>query len=73
MKTSEDPRSLPCKNPCCCCKCVNQFPVFAHPWNKDPFKGDISKQLGWGCLLEGRITFFDFEHSECECFERGPV
>ena len=68
MKISEDQKSQMCTNSYCCCKCASQYPVFAHPWNKDPFKGSILKQIGWGCLIEGRITFFDFEHSECEMF-----
>lgn len=55
----------------CCCNCEYQLPIVAHPWNKDPYvKGKVTEIIGWGCHapdLMPYVTFFDREHSMCEC------
>jgi hypothetical protein len=42
-----------------------------HPWNKGGARGRITEQLGWVCsnpldVEDGRVIFFDREHSMCE-------
>ena len=58
----------------CCCNCVWQNPINAHPWNKQELtKGPISKIIGWGCGspdLYPFITFFDTQHGMCEMHSR---
>lgn len=59
----------------CCCNCVNQFKLSKHPWNKDIGKGPVSEYMGFVCVLnfgddDRMATFFDREHSYCECHIR---
>ena len=67
--SSEDNR-----NGNCCCNCVWQQPINAHPWNKNPeFNGSVMNVIGYGCCcpdLYPRITFFEKPHGMCECHSR---
>lgn len=55
----------------CCCNCEHQRPIVAHPWNDNEYvKGSITKVIGYGCHAPEffpMVTFFDREHSMCEC------
>jgi hypothetical protein len=58
----------------CCCNCVWQQPINAHPWNIHPeFRGPVTQLVGWGCCppdLYPTITFFEKAHGMCECHSR---
>lgn len=58
----------------CCCNCVYQRPIVAHPWNSNEFaKGPMTKVIGFGCCppdLAPEIAFFDHVHGMCELHSR---
>ena len=64
------------KDGCCCCNCVHQMPITAHPWNRSLLvRGRISEIVGWGCAtpdLKPFITFFENPHGMCEMYSRKP-
>ena len=58
----------------CCCNCKNQVEIMRHPWNTQVggrMKGPVTQTAGWGCRadFDGKIIFFEDEHSVCEMHE----
>ena len=62
------------KDGCCCCNCVHQKPINAHPWNRaNLVRGSVTQIVGWGCNppdLAPFITFFENPHGMCEMYSR---
>lgn len=58
---------MECDKKACCCKCVNQSPIYCHPCNTIG-NGSIGKLFGYVCTGMSRNIFMDREHGECELF-----
>ena len=58
----------------CCCNCINQFPIYKSPTNKDAGKGSILDQMGWVCSInldeKHYHIFSDKIHGMCELHTR---
>jgi hypothetical protein len=44
----------------CCCNCDCQYKLYTIE--------DLSKQIGWICLLQGEFAVINKEHGCCECW-----
>jgi len=65
-------KTLPKKGDCCC-NCIHQKPINAHPSNKGKTKGKVSKTIGFGCAIpeiQPFIIFLDHPHGICSSYER---